>query len=385
MDAIKSACGLCFLQDKTGGRRITTPSAHEDGSHLKAQMGTLKSTPLKRPRSAVTLKAVAQHLGLTPGTVSAVLNNSSAARSIPEHTRKRIVAAARELNYRPNFLARSLRVQRTFSIGVIAEEIGDAYGGMVVSGIEAYLSEKNYFFFTVAHRHDARLLEAYSDMLLARGIEGFITIDTSIAEPPVLPTIAVAGHQRMENVTNIILDHRRAAELGLHHLKQLGHTRIAFLKGQEKSSDSATRWAAIEEAARRFEITIDPGIVMRLEGVDSTPELGYPYGKALLARNVPFTALFAYNDISAIGAMRAFQEAGRRVPEDISVVGFDDIALASFSIPTLTTVRQPLLKMGRIAAQTLINRIEEREGYLPEIAVEPEMVVRASTTTAPAL
>jgi len=291
----------------------------------------------------------------------------------------RILTAARELKYRPNFLARSLRVQRTFSIGVIAEEVGDAYGGMIVRGIEPYLSEKNYFFFTVAHRHDAKLLETYSEMLLARGIEGLITIDTSIAEPPVLPTVAIAGHQRMENVTNIALDHRRAAELGLHHLKELGHTRIAFLKGQEKSSDSATRWAAIEKAALELDITIYPELVLQLEELDSTPELGYPYGKALLARNVPFTALFAYNDISAIGAMRAFQEAGLHIPLDISVVGFDDIALSSFSIPPLTTVRQPLMKMGRIAAQTLINRIEEHEAFLPEIAVEPELVVRAST------
>jgi len=342
-------------------------------------MAPLKSTQSKKPRSTVTLKAVAQHVGLTPGTVSAVLNNSSAARSIPEHTRMRILTAARELKYRPNFLARSLRVQRTFSIGVIAEEVGDAYGGMIVRGIEPYLSEKNYFFFTVAHRHDAKLLETYSEMLLARGIEGLITIDTSIAEPPVLPTVAIAGHQRMENVTNIALDHRRAAELGLHHLKELGHTRIAFLKGQEKSSDSATRWAAIEKAALELDITIYPELVLQLEELDSTPELGYPYGKALLARNVPFTALFAYNDISAIGAMRAFQEAGLHIPLDISVVGFDDIALSSFSIPPLTTVRQPLMKMGRIAAQTLINRIEEHEAFLPEIAVEPELVVRAST------
>jgi LacI family transcriptional regulator, galactose operon repressor len=342
-------------------------------------MAVLKSTSPKKPRSAVTLKAVAQHLGLTAGTVSAVLNNSSAARSIPEHTRNRVLAAARELNYRPNFLARSLRVQRTFSIGVIAEEIGDAYGGMVVSGIEAYLSERNYFFFTVAHRHDAKLLETYSQMLLARGIEGLITIDTSILETPLLPTVAVAGHQRVENVTNITLDHHRAAELGLRHLKQLGHSRIAFLKGQEKSSDSATRWNAIEQAAQKFGITIHPNLVLQLEGTESTPELGYPYGKALLARNIPFTALFAYNDISAIGAMRAFQEAGLRVPEDISVVGFDDISLAAFSIPNLTTVRQPLLKMGRIAAQTLIDRIEDRTAFVPEIAVEPEMAVRAST------
>jgi LacI family transcriptional regulator len=345
-------------------------------------MATHKLTQSKKPQSIVTLKAVAQHLGLTPGTVSAVLNNSAAARSIPEHTRKRILAAARELNYRPNFLARSLRVRRTFTIGVVAEEIGDAYGGMVVSGVEAYLSEKYYFFFTVAHHHDAKLLDVYSDLLVARGIEGLIIIDTYINAPPVVPTIAVAGHQQIENVSNIVLDHRRAAELALSHLKELGHTRIAFLKGQAQSSDSVTRWTAIEEVAREFGVTIYPELVLQLEGLDTTPELGYPYGKALLARNVPFTALFAYNDISAIGAMRAFEEAGLRVPRDISVVGFDDISLAAFSIPALTTVRQPLMKMGRIAAQTLLDRIENRGPFIPEIAVEPDLVIRASTAPA---
>lgn len=341
-------------------------------------MKTLKTLQSKS-RPTVTLKAVAQHLGLTPGTVSAVLNNSSAARSIPEHTRNRIVAAARELNYRPNFLARSLRVQRTFTVGVIAEEIGDAYGGMVVSGVEAYLREHGFFFLTVAHRHDANLLHTYAQMLMSRGVEGLITIDTSIDQEPLLPTIAVAGHQKMENVTNIILDHRRAAELGLRHLKQLGHTHIAFLKGQSQSSDSATRWEAILEVARDFDICIRPELVVQIEGTDSTPELGYPYGKALLTRNFPFTALFAYNDISAIGAMRAFQEAGLHVPHDVSVIGFDDIALASFCLPSLTTVRQPLLKMGQIAAQTLLDRIEDRAAFLPEIAVEPELIVRGST------
>jgi len=334
---------------------------------------------LKKARPAVTLKAVAQHLGLTPGTVSAVLNNSSAARSIPEHTRKRILAAARELKYRPNFLARSLRVQRTFSVGVIAEEIGDFYGGLVVNGIEEYLSENNYFFFTVAHRHNPKLLETYSEMLLARGIEGLITIDTSIDAPPLLPTVAVAGHQKVENVTNILLDHRHAAELALRHLLDLGHSSIAFLRGHQRSSDSAARWAAIQQVAGELGINIRPELVMQLEGLESTPELGCPSGKALLARNIPFTALLAYNDISAVGAMRAFQEAGYRIPQDISVVGFDDISLASFFIPALTTIRQPMLKMGRIAAQTLVDRIEERSGFVPEIAVEPELIIRNST------
>jgi len=341
-------------------------------------MANFKPTS-KKPGTTVTLKSVALHLGLTPGTVSAVLNNSAAARSIPEHTRKRILEAARALNYRPNFVARSLRVRRTFTIGVIAEEIGDAYGGMVVNGVEEHLSEKNYFFFTVAHRHNPRLLQTYSDMLIARGIEGLITIDTSIEDAPGLPTVAVAGHRKVENVTNIVLNHRRAVELALKHLKALGHTRFAFLRGQTLSSDSATRWAAIEEVAPALGIEINPELVLQLEGLQSTPEIGYPYGKALLARGVPFTALFAYNDISALGAMRAFQEAGRRIPEDISVIGFDDVSIASFSVPSLTTVRQPLLNMGRIAAQTIIDRIEERAAYEQEIAVEPELVVRAST------
>jgi DNA-binding LacI/PurR family transcriptional regulator len=336
-------------------------------------------SPRPKRNGTVTLKAVAQHLGLTPGTVSAVLNNSKAARSIPEKTRKRIVAAARDLNYQPNFLARSLRVQRTYTVGVIVEEIGDAYSGAIVDGMETYLRDNNFFFLTVAHRHDPKLLQTYSQLLASRGVEGLITIDTSIDEVPNLPTIASAGHQKVENVTNIVLDHRRAAELGLRHLKELGHERIAFLRGQTKSSDSATRWAAIQQVARDFEIQIHPELVLQLEGMENTPELGYPYGQALIARHVPFTALFAYNDISAIGAMRAFEEAGLRIPEDVSVIGFDDISIAAFSIPPLTTVRQPLQKMGRIAAETLLDRIEDRAEFIAEIAVEPELIARKST------
>jgi DNA-binding LacI/PurR family transcriptional regulator len=328
---------------------------------------------------AVTLKAVAEHLGLTPGTVSAVLNNTQAARTIPETTRKRIIAAARQMNYQPNFLARSLRVKRTYTVGVIVEEIGDAYGSLVVGGIEPFLRESNFFFLTVAHRHDPTLLHTYSQLLISRGVEGLITVDTSIDEEPTLPTVAVAGHQSVTNVTNIILDHHRAAELGLQYLKELGHQEIAFLRGLPKSSDSAARWEAIKDVARKFDIPIRPELVLQIEGLESTPDLGYPYGKALIERKVPFTALFAYNDISAMGAIRAFHEAGLRVPEDISVVGFDDIAIAPYSLPPLTTIRQPLEKMGRIAAQTLLERIEQSSSFVPEIAVEPELIVRKST------
>jgi len=341
-------------------------------THNKAKSGSPKERK-------VTLRTIADHLNLTPGTVSAALNNSSAARSIPEHTKQRILAAARELNYRPNFFARSLRLQRTYTIGVIAEEIGDAYGSLIISGIEQHLRQNNFFFLTVIHRHDKKLLQTYSQMLQARGVEGFITVDTSITEPPSLPTVAVAGHQRVPGVTNIVLDHKHAARMALEHLHELGHEEIAFVRGQTFSSDSAVRWDAIVETSQELGIRIRPELTVQIEGTDSTPGIGYPVGKQLLARKRPFTAVFAYNDISAIGAIWAFREAGLRVPQDVSVVGFDDIPGAAFANPGLTTVRQPLLRMGQIAAQTLIDRIEERGTYLPEIAIEPQFVVREST------
>jgi DNA-binding LacI/PurR family transcriptional regulator len=331
----------------------------------------------------VTLKTIADYLGLTPGTVSAALNNSAAARSIPERTKKRILAAAKDLNYRPNYFARSLRLQRTYTIGVIAEEIGDSYGSLVISGIEECLRQHNFFFLTVIHRHDPKLLQQYAQLLLTRGVEGFITTDTSIHEKLPIPTVAVSGHTRVEGVTNLILDHKLAARLALTHLLELGHEEIAFLKGHPLSSDSDARWAAVCETAKELGLVIRPELTVQIDSTLSTPQLGYPFAKKLLTRKERFTALFAYNDISAIGAIWALREAGLRVPEDVSVVGFDDIAAAAFNSPSITTVRQPLHRMGQIAAKTLIDQIEGKAEFVPEIAVEPELVVRESTGPAP--
>jgi DNA-binding LacI/PurR family transcriptional regulator len=330
----------------------------------------------------VTLKMIAQHVGLTAGTVSATLNNSAAARSIPEHTKLRILAAAQELNYRPNFFARTLRLKRTYTIGVILEEIGDAYGSQVIGGIEEYLRQNNFFFLTVIHRHDPKLLQTYSQILQSRGVEGFITVDTSISEEPALPTVAVAGHQKVRAVTNIVLDHKLAVGMALKHLKALGHQEIAFLRGQTLSSDSNVRWDAICEVAAELGIRIRPELMVQLEGMDSTPTLGYTFTKKILERGRPFTALFAFNDVAAIGAIWAIREAGLRVPEDVSVVGFDDVPGAAFANPSLTTVRQPLQRMGQIAAKTVVDLIEGRAEYQEEIAIEPEFVVRDSTGSA---
>ncbi len=343
-------------------------------------MGQIKK-PGQKP-AAITLKAVAQYLGLTPGTISAVLNDSPSARSIPQETKNRIHAAAKELNYRPNFFARTLRNKRTYTIGVIAEEIGDSYSSPIISGIEQHLRKRDYFFLTVVHRHDPALLSRYSQLLSERGVEGIITVDTTVQEAPMLPTVAVAGHNRLKGVTNIVLDHERAAVLALNHLKDLHHERVAFMRGNPLSADSKDRWDAICRVAAQIGMKMDPDLIVQIDTDDPTPMLGYPFAKQLLARNKPFTALFAYNDISAIGAIRALQEYGLRVPQDVSVMGFDDIPGAKFHTPSLTTVRQPLNRMGEVAAQSLLARIEGSTED-SEIAIEPELVVRESTANAP--
>jgi LacI family transcriptional regulator len=332
--------------------------------------------------SPVTLKAVAAHVGLSAGTVSAVLNDAPSARHIPKATRERIVAAARKLDYRPNFFARSLRKQRTFTIGVIAHEIGDGYSSSVIAGIEDSARQKSYFFVTGVHRHDPELFDKYARLLLQRGAEGIITVDFNLTHSLQVPAVAVAGHVHNEGVTNIILDHRHAAELALKHLVELGHRRIAFLKGHPNSADSHSRWNAVEAVAQELGLEIDPELVIQIDATDSTPNLGYPFGKRLIEKKRPFTALFAYNDISAIGAIRAFQESGLRVPQDISVIGFDDIPAAAFHYPSLTTIRQPLHKMGEIAVVLLVGQIEEKREPQQEIAVQPEIVIRESTATA---
>jgi DNA-binding LacI/PurR family transcriptional regulator len=331
----------------------------------------------------VTLQVVADRVGLTKGTCSAVLNKSAASRSVPAHTQKKILAAARELNYRPSFHARNLGTKRTYMIGVVTQEIGDFYGSPIISGIERYLRQKGYFFLTVAHRHDPKLLENYSHLLLDRGVEGFITIDTIMEHALPLPTVAVPGHFRLKDVTNVVLNHRRGAWLALSHLLEFGHTDIAFMKGASVSPDSEDRWNCLCEVAAELGVGMPPSLVVELESDDGTPQLGYPFAKKLLARGRPFTALFAYNDISAIGSIQAFQEAGLRVPEDVSVVGFDDIRIAVHNNPTLTTVRQPLEKMGETAARSLLERLEDHAPWMPKIVIEPELVVRDSTGPAP--
>jgi DNA-binding LacI/PurR family transcriptional regulator len=237
------------------------------------------------PRKTMNLKKLAEHLDLSPATVSLVINRSSVADSIPQETKDRVFAAARKFKYRPNFLARSLRAQRSFTIGVIVPEVSEGYSAAVMSGVEDYLLQEGYFYLVASHRHRADLIDEYPRMFLERSVDGIIAVDTPWRLNLAVPIVTVSGHQDVKGVTNIVLNHLRAAEVALKHLVHLGHHHIAFMKGQEFSSDTSVRWNTIE---------------------------------------------FALNDISAMGAIRALRQIGWQVPEDISVVGFDDIQSAAY-------------------------------------------------------
>lgn len=331
------------------------------------------------PPRPISLRTLGDYLDLSPATISLVLNNAPGVRSIPQETRDRVIAAAKKFEYRPSFFARSLRRRQSFSVGVLVPELSDGYSVLVMNGIEEVLMEEGYFYLTASHRRKADLIEEYPGLLMDRSVEGFIAIDTALQHSLPLPVVAVAGHKPLPGVTRIVLDHSRAAEQTLRHLYQLGHRQIAFMRGQTFSSDSDDRWESLMKVAGELGLEVHPELVVRLEQNLSSPELGYPVPPKLLAARQPFTALVSYNDIAAIGAIRGFRDHGLRVPEDISVIGFDDIQGAAYHTPSLTTIRQPLNSMGNTAARILLDRIRHGKEFPDEVPIVPELIIREST------
>jgi DNA-binding LacI/PurR family transcriptional regulator len=298
-----------------------------------------------------------------------------------------VLEAARTFNYRPNFFARYLTNKRSFTIAVIVPEISEGYGASILAAIERRMAREKYLHFVASHAWSAELIEETPRMLMQHGVEGFILVNMPLEHSLPVPVVNIGGRKKLKGVANLLLDNRRAGRLALEHLAKLGHRRIAFFKGHPGSADTEDRWQGIHQAAASLGIEIDPKLTLQLQRHSfppqpPIPEEGYMYAQKLLARKVDFTALFAFNDIAAIGAMGAFRDAGLRVPEDISVIGFDDIQAAAFLNPPLTTIRQPLQHMGDLAAKTLLRRIRESDSEPEDILVIPELVMRESTCVA---
>ena len=333
------------------------------------------------PLKPITLKELAAILELSQSTVSRIVNGAAAAHRIARETQERVLHAAALYGYSANTVARSLRQKRTYTIGVIIPEISERYSTGVLSGIEDELLKDGFFYFVVSHRHRPELLEGYPRMMLARSVEGIIAVDTPLDQELSVPLVSVSGHKRRQGVINIELDHEKAAHLALEHLQSLGHKRIAFIKGQAFSSDTIQRWQAIADVAKTLNINVDPQLVIQLEDPEPGPGPGHEVTRQLLKTQRPFTAIFAFNDVTAIGAILALREAGLRVPRDISVLGFDDVLIASTNSPPLTTIHQPLRAMGQAAATTLLGLIRDEipRPHPTVITVYPKLVVRKST------
>jgi DNA-binding LacI/PurR family transcriptional regulator len=335
----------------------------------------------KAPLRPITLKELAAILELSQSTVSRIVNGAAAEHRIAKETQERVLHAAALHGYSANTVARSLRQKRTYTIGVILPEISEGYSTAVLSGIEDELLKDGYFYFVVSHRHREELLDGYLRMMLARSVEGIIAVDTPLDQELSVPLVSVSGHSRRQGVINIELDHERAAHLALQHLQSLGHTRIAFIKGQAFSSDTDHRWHAIADAAKKLSISIDSELVVQLQGPEPGPGPGLEITQELIKTKRPFTAIFAFNDITAIGAILALREAGLGVPRDVSVLGFDDVLIAATNNPPLTTIHQPLRAMGQAAATTLLGLIRDEipQPHPPAVTVFPKLVIREST------
>ncbi len=226
-------------------------------------------------------------------------------------------------------------------------DLNDNYVSQVLSGVEEVLIEEGYFYLTASHRRKPDLIEEYPRLLMDRSVEGFVLIDTMLEHSMKLPggvgggaSQACPGHERGAGPAT-------AAELALRHLYELGHRKIAFMRGGSHSSDADERWECYMVVARELKLAVPPELTVQVQLKVSTPDMGVGPVNQLLDRRIRFTALVCYNDMSAIGAIRTFKDHGVRVPEDVSVVGFDDVQFAAYQQPRLTTIGNRSTKWAR--------------------------------------
>ncbi len=343
----------------------------------------------------VTIRDVAKESGFSSTTVSIVLNNAPLARYIPPATKKKIEKAAQKLGYRPNQFARSLRSKRSHTVGVMVFDMTDPYCTLVLRGIENTLYQSSYLpILTDVHNERSRF-ERYLEMLLDRRVEGLIVLanwlflDINLLadlEKSSIPTAMIGCELETDSISSVIVDNEVGGYLALEHLHSLGHRKIAFIRGPKALTDTTPRWRGIRNFAKESGLELDPRLILELpESRDplSSFESGLKLTEELVKQKRQFTALLAFDDMSAFGAIRALTRAGVRVPDQCSVIGFDDVATSALYTPSLTTVRQPMEAMGASAVGIVLEGIngvlEKREIAACHRKVAPELVVREST------
>ncbi len=349
----------------------------------------------KQAGNRVTILDVARKSGFSASTVSIVLNEAPLSRYVAATTKERIRKTALALGYRPDAFARSLRSRRSHTIGVMIFDISDPFCTLILRGIEKTLHPTKYLPIIMDAHNERKQFEGYLEMLLDRRVEGLIVVANWLfAETDLLadmekhniPTVVIGRDLTPSRISSVLVDNAAGAYAGLDHLYQLGHRKIAFIRGPESLHDSATRWRGIEKFAAEHGLVLEPKLIRQLpEMLDASS--GFDGGVELTAELIharrKFTALMAFDDLTALGGLRSLTHAGVRVPDDCSVIGFDGVPPAALSTPAITTICQPMEEMGAIGAEWVLKAVErEEEAPAPTPVLRllpPSVVVRDST------
>ena len=326
------------------------------------------------------MRDVARHAGVSISTVSHVVNNS---RAVSSEARGRVLAAMKELGYKPNALAQNLRRQQTLSIGMIVPDSANPFFAEVARGIEDTSFEQNHSVILCNTDGNVDKQATHTDLLIKNQVAGILFVAAGISTELVedlqarqVPLVVVDREVPDVAVDTVLTNHRRGGCQATQHLINLGHRRIACISGGSDLSPSAERLTGYQMKLQESGIPFEDTLVVK---GDFQYASGYRAAQQLLRLAEPPTAVFACNDLMAVGVISAATEMGLRVPEDLSVVGFDDVRLASFTNPPLTTIAQPKYEIGVIATEMLLARAGNLAAAPRVERLETKLIIRGST------
>lgn len=327
-----------------------------------------------------TIREVAESAGVSYATVSHVINNT---RLVSPETRERVLAAMAALNYRPNALARSLRQGKTNTIGLVLPDSANPFFAEISRSIEDEAFKKGYSVFLCNTELDTQRELFYVDVLSKKQVDGIIFVAAGDQADSLdflvqrnMPVVMIDRDVPNVEVDAVLTDNRLGGFLATQHLLELGHTRIACIAGPSSITPSAERIIGYRRALEQAGLSYDEALV--IPG-DYHSQSGMEITHTVLKMNPRPTAIFALNDLMALGAMRAASEAGYSIPRDLAVVGYDDLELAHFTIPPLTTIAQPKKEIGVQAINLLVDRMSRKSREPSRLVLAPELIVRRST------
>lgn len=328
-----------------------------------------------------TIKEVAERARVSVATVSRVVNNSG---YVSADLRERVEEAMYALNYKPSALARSLRRQETHTIGVLVPQLNQPFFSILTFAMEKTLFASDYRTLVCSSEEDALKEAAYIDILLRQRVDGVVLVPTGRSAENInrllqarIPVVLIDRDLPGLPINRVLSDNHGGAYAGVKHLIELGHRQIALIGGPPHSQAIQARTEGAAHAFQEAGIEIDPNLVV----IDTRYELdiGYRAARRLMQYRQPPTAIFALTDVIAVGVLHAAAELDLRLPDDLSVMGFDDIPLASYVIPPLTTVAQPIYEMGQTAVEILMRHLRDRDAPLETIKLDTQIVMRKST------